>query len=75
MQCCEDFALMRSIKAAYKHQGSVYLRFGHLAVPVFHDEATLKFEIGKGEQFTEDNDVAIFASGLEGANRSPLPNS
>ena len=82
-QCCEDFALMRSIpgmtvlcpsddvearaavKAAYEHQGPVYLRFGRLAVPVFHDEATFKFEIGRGEQFTEGSDVAIFATGLE----------
>ena len=82
-QCCEDFALMRSIpgmvvmspaddveakaavKAAYAHQGPVYLRFGRLALPVFHDEATFKFEIGKGEQLTEGSDVAIIATGLE----------
>ena len=82
-QCCEDFALMRSIpgmtvlcpaddvearaavKAAYEHEGPVYLRFGRLAVPVFHDEASFKFEIGKGKQLTEGNDVAIFATGLE----------
>ena len=81
-QCCEDFALMRSIpgmvvlcpsddvearaavKAAYEHQGPVYLRFGRLAIPVFHDEETFKFEIGKGEQLTEGNDVAIIATGL-----------
>ena len=81
-QCCEDFALMRSIpgmvvispsddvearaavKAAYEHQGPVYLRFGRLAVPVFHDEENFKFEIGKGEQLTEGNDVAIIATGL-----------
>ena len=82
-QCCEDFALMRSIpgmtvlcpsddvearaavKAAYEHQGPVYLRFGRLAVPVIHNEANFKFEIGKGEQLTEGNDVAILATGLE----------
>ena len=81
-QCCEDFALMRSIpgmvvlcpaddvearaavKAAYEHDGPVYLRFGRLAVPVFHDEENFKFEIGKGEQLTEGNDVAIIATGL-----------
>ena len=81
-QCCEDFALMRSIpgmvvlspsddvearaavKAAYEHEGPVYLRFGRLAVPVFHDEETFTFEIGKGEQLTEGNDVAIIATGL-----------
>ena len=81
-QCCEDFALMRSIpgmvvmspsddvearaavKAAYEHQGPVYLRFGRLAVPVFHDEATFQFEIGKGEVLQEGNDIAIIANGL-----------
>ncbi len=81
-QCCEDFALMRSlpnmtiicpaddvearaaVKAAYAMQGPVYLRFGRLAVPVFHDEANYRFEIGKGEQLTEGNDIAILATGL-----------
>ena len=80
-QCCEDFALMRSIpgmtvicpaddveakaavKAAYHHDGPVYLRFGRLAVPVFHSE-DYKFEIGKGEVLKEGNDVAIIANGL-----------
>ncbi len=80
-QCCEDFALMRSIpgmavlspsddiearaavEAAYKYDGPVYLRFGRLAVPVIHDE-NYKFEIGKGEQLTDGNDVAIVATGL-----------
>ena len=81
-QCCEDFALMRSIpgmvvlcpsdnveaiaavKAAYAYEGPVYLRFGRLAVPVFHDENDFHFEIGKGEQLTEGNDVALLATGL-----------
>ena len=80
-QCCEDFALMRSIpgmtvicpaddveakaavKAAYHFDGPVYLRFGRLAVPVFHDE-DYKFEIGKGEVIKDGNDVAIIANGL-----------
>ena len=81
-QCCEDFALMRSlpgmtvicpaddvearaaVRAAYAMQGPVYLRFGRLAVPVFHDEATYHFELGKGEQITEGDDIAIVATGL-----------
>lgn len=80
-QCCEDFALMRSIpgmvvicpaddvearqavKAAYKYDGPVYLRFGRLAVPVFHSE-DYKFEIGKGELVKEGSDVTIIANGL-----------
>ena len=81
-QCCEDFALMRSIpgmvvmcpaddvearaavKAAYSYQGPVYLRFGRLPVPVFHDEANYKFQIGKGEVLQDGSDVAILATGL-----------
>ena len=81
-QCCEDFALMRSIpgmvvlnpsdnveanaavKAAYHYDGPVYLRFGRLAVPVFHDEETFQFQIGKGEVLREGTDVAIIATGL-----------
>ena len=81
-QCCEDFALMRSIpgmvvmspaddvearaavKAAYEYVGPVYLRFGRLAIPVFHDEAAFQFEIGKGEVLREGSDVAIIANGL-----------
>lgn len=80
-QCCEDFALMRSIpgmvvicpaddieakqavKAAYKYNGPVYLRFGRLAVPVFHSE-DFKFEIGKGEIVREGKDITIIANGL-----------
>ena len=80
-QCCEDFALMRSIpgmtvicpaddvearaavKAAYEHQGPVYLRFGRLAVPVFHSE-DYTFQIGKGEVVENGTDIAIIANGL-----------
>ena len=80
-QCCEDFALMRSIpgmtvicpaddieakaavKAAYEMEGPVYLRFGRLAVPVFHSE-DYKFQIGKGEIVKDGTDVAIIANGL-----------
>ena len=80
-QCCEDFALMRSVpgmtvicpaddieakaavKAAYEMNGPVYLRFGRLAVPVFHEEG-YNFQIGKGEVLREGTDVAIIANGL-----------
>ena len=81
-QCCEDFALMRSIpgmvvmspaddveakamvRAAYHHQGPVYMRFGRAAVPVIHDEDTFWFQIGKGEVLRDGTDVAIIANGL-----------
>jgi len=80
-QCCEDFALMRSIpgmtvicpadgeearmavRAAYEMEGPVYLRFGRLAVPEFH-EKNFGFQIGKGEILRDGTDVAIIANGL-----------
>ena len=31
---------------------------------VFHDEANYHFELGKGEQITEGDDIAIVATGL-----------
>lgn len=61
----DDVEARAAVKAAYEHDGPIYLRFGRLAVPVFHDEANFKFEIGKGEQLTKGNDVAIFVTGLE----------
>ena len=80
-QCCEDYALMRSIpgmvvmspaddvearamvKAAYLHEGPVYMRFGRAAVPVIHSE-DFTFRIGKGEVLREGTDIAIIANGL-----------
>lgn len=80
-QCCEDFALMRSIpgmvvmspaddveakamvRAAYLHDGPVYMRFGRAAVPVVHGD-DFTFQIGKGEVLRDGTDVAIIANGL-----------
>ena len=53
-----------AVKAAYEHDGPVYILFGRLAVPVFHDPDTFKFEIGKGDVMREGKDVAIIATGL-----------
>ena len=60
----DDIEARAAVRAAYAMEGPVYLRFGRLAVPVFHDEATYHFELGKGEQITEGSDIAIIATGL-----------
>jgi transketolase len=52
-----------AVKAAIEHEGPVYLRLGRLAVPVvFGDD--YKFQIGKGVELKEGNDVTIIATGL-----------
>lgn len=60
----DDVEAKAAVRAAYLHDGPVYLRFGRLAVPVFHDEENFTFEIGKGEQLTQGNDIALIATGL-----------
>ena len=59
----DDVEAKAAVKAAYEMNGPVYLRFGRLAVPVFHEE-NYKFEIGKGEVVKDGTDVAIIANGL-----------
>ena len=61
----DDVEARAAVKAAYEHQGPVYLRFGRLAVPVINDRPDYKFEIGKGVVLREGKDVTIFATGLE----------
>lgn len=53
-----------AVLAAADYVGPVYMRFGRLAVPQIFDEATYKFEWGKGCELVAGNDVAIIATGL-----------
>jgi transketolase len=61
---CDDVEAKAAVKAAYEHQGPVYLRFGRLATPVINDAATYRFEIGKGVTLKNGKDITIFATGL-----------
>ncbi|MDD3346972.1 transketolase family protein [Oscillibacter sp.] len=60
----DDVEARAAVLAAYEYVGPVYLRFGRLAVPVFHEEETFRFQIGKGETLQDGTDVAILATGL-----------
>ena len=53
-----------AVKAALEYNGPMYLRFGRLAVPVYNDPATYKFELGKGICLKDGTDVTIIATGL-----------
>ena len=61
----DDVEARAAVRAAFEMEGPVYLRFGRLAVPVFHDPDSYHFEIGKGETITDGSDIAIVATGLE----------
>ena len=61
----DDVEAKAAVRAAAEYDGPVYLRLGRLAVPVFNDPETYKFEWGKGVVMKEGTDVSIFATGLE----------
>ena len=60
----DDVEAKAAVEAAINYEGPVYMRFGRLAVPVFNDPATYKFEIGKGIKLRDGNDITIVATGL-----------
>lgn len=60
----DDVEARAAVKAAYKHEGPVYLRFGRLAVPVINDREDYKFELGKGVVLREGKDITLIATGI-----------
>ncbi len=63
MSPADDVEARAMVRAAYEHEGPVYMRFGRAAVPVIHEEG-FTFQIGKGEVLVDGTDVAIIANGL-----------
>ena len=60
----DDVEAKAAIKAALEYNGPMYIRLGRLAVPVYNDPATYKFELGKGICLKDGSDVTIVATGL-----------
>ncbi len=60
----DDVEAKAAVEAAINYEGPVYMRFGRLAVPVFNDPETYKFEIGKGIKLRDGKDITIVATGL-----------
>ena len=63
MSPADDVEAKAMVRAAYHHQGPVYIRFGRAAVPVIHEEG-YNFQIGKGEVMVDGEHVAIIVNGL-----------
>lgn len=53
-----------AVLAMAEYEGPTYLRFGRLAVPIFNDESTYKFEVGKGITVKDGMDITVIATGL-----------
>lgn len=52
------------INAIAEYNGPCYVRLGRAGVNVINDRPGYKFELGKGVQLTEGNDVTIVATGI-----------
>ncbi len=60
----DDIETKAAVRAAYEHDGPVYLRLGRSAVPVINDRPDYKFELGKGILLRDGTDLTIVATGL-----------
>lgn len=60
----DDREAWEAVKAAYEHEGPVYLRFGRLPVPVINENPDYHFELGKGIVLRGGTDLTIVTTGL-----------
>lgn len=62
---CDGNEMRLAVKALLDYEGPAYMRLGRLAVEtVTSDIPGYTFEIGKGSQLTDGNDVTIIATGM-----------
>lgn len=60
----DDVEANAAVLAMADYVGPTYMRFGRLAAPIFNDKDTYKFELGKGVQLRDGDDITIVATGL-----------
>ncbi len=60
----DDVEAKAAVLAMADFEGPTYMRFGRLAVPVFNDPATYKFELGNGIELRSGTDITVIATGL-----------
>ena len=60
----DDVEAKAAVLAMADYVGPTYMRFGRLATPIFNDKDTYKFELGKGVQLRDGDDITIVATGL-----------
>ena len=60
----DDVEAKAAVLAMADYVGPTYMRFGRLAAPIFNDKDTYKFELGKGVQLRDGDDITIVATGL-----------
>jgi transketolase len=60
---CDEHQMRAAVKAAYRHNGPVYIRSGRPKAPLVYNEEP-NFEFGKAARVREGTDVTVIANGL-----------
>jgi transketolase len=60
----DEHQMRAVVKAAYAHDGPVYIRSGRPKAPLIYDAEPKNFEFGKATRVREGSDVTVIANGL-----------
>src|SRR5688500_17564584 len=60
----DEHQMRAVVKAAYRHNGPVYIRSGRPKAPLIYDAEPKEFLFGKAQRLREGNDVTIIANGM-----------
>ena len=60
----DEHQMRAAVKAAYRHQGPVYLRSGRPKAPLIYDAEPGDFAFGKATRLRDGTDATIIANGL-----------
>ena len=60
----DHYEMLAAVEAAVLHKGPVYLRLGRLAAESINNNDDYHFELGKGIQLHDGNDITVVATGL-----------
>jgi transketolase len=61
---CDEHQMRAAVKAAYEHDGPVFIRSGRPKAPLVYGETPGDFVFGRAHRLREGSDVTIMANGL-----------
>src|SRR5690606_4249422 len=61
---CDEHQMRAAVKAAYEHDGPVFIRSGRPKAPLVYDATPSDFAFGRATRLREGTDVTIIANGL-----------
>lgn len=60
----DEHQMRAAVRAAYEHQGPVYIRSGRPKAPLVYDATPSDFRFGKATRLRDGSDVTLIANGL-----------